>query len=300
MSAVVLFGVVTLIFVMVRFIPGDPLALMMDTDASPEQIALAQARYGLDQPILVQYGAFLTDVVQLEFGESLRFRRPALLLITERLGATVRLASAAMVIAISVSIPLGVFAARRAGSRIDTFVSSSSLVGQALPPFWVGIMLLLIFARTLGWLPSVGYQGWRHLILPAITLALPLMAILVRLVRQGVLETLKAGHVETARAKGLSERRVLYQHVLRNTLIPVITVVGLQFGDVLTGAIIVETVFSWPGVGKLLVDSINARDYPLVQGVMLFVTGVYVFVNFAVDVIYGYLDPRARVEERAA
>lgn len=298
LSLLVMFGVVTIVFAVIRLVPGDPLALMMDTDASPETIAAAQARYGLDQPILSQYLTYLSGVVQFDFGESIRFKQPAFDLVLERLGATVRLGLTAILLAVAISIPLGMSAARRAGTAWDTVVSRGSLLGQSLPPFWVAIMLLLIFARTLGWLPSVGSEGAANLILPAITLALPLVAILVRLVRQGVLEVLGSGYVETARAKGLRERTVMGKHVLKNTLIPVITVIGLQVGDVLTGAVIVETVFSWPGIGKLMVDSINARDYPLVQAIMLFISGVFVLVNFVVDIVYGYLDPRVRVEER--
>jgi len=241
---------------------------------------------------------WVPQLLTLDFGTSLVSRRPVIELVLQRIPNTALLAFSAISVAVAIGIPIGILAGKRPGSLIDRFVSVVSLVGQSVPPFWVGIMLLLVFARNLHWAPSMGSGSLAHLILPSVTLALPLIAILVRMVRQGILEVMGSHYVEAARGKGLSEQVVMYRHVLKNTMIPVVTVVGLQFGDLLTGAVLVETIYSWPGVGNLLISSIYRRDYPVIQAVMLLAAAIFVVVNFIVDLVYGYLDPRVRLEEK--
>jgi peptide/nickel transport system permease protein len=294
-SVFVLWGALTIIFLAIRVAPGDPAQLMLGTDATAQDVAALRERLGLDRPILVQYGTYLVQAARLEFGNSLRLDVPAVQAIGERVGVTIRLALAGLLLAIIVSFPLGIAAAMRPRSIVDTIVSFVSLFGQSIPNFWLGIMFILLFARTLRLLPSGGAETWQHLILPAVTLALPLIGILTRLVRSGMLEILHEDYVRTAYAKGLAPRAVLIRHALLNMLIPVITVIGLQLGHLLGGAVIVETVFSWPGVGRLLVDAIGNRDYPLVQAAILFITLGFVLINFLVDLSYGYLDPRVRL-----
>jgi peptide/nickel transport system permease protein len=294
-SVFVLWGALTIIFLAIRVAPGDPAQLMLGTDATAQDVAALRERLGLDRPILVQYGAYLVQAARLEFGNSLRLDVPAVQAIGERLGVTVRLALAGLLLAVATSFPLGIAAAMRPRSIVDTIVSFVSLFGQSIPNFWLGIMFILLFARTLRLLPSGGAETWQHLILPAVTLALPLIGILTRLVRSGMLDILHEDYVRTAYAKGLAPRAVLIRHALLNMLIPVVTVIGLQLGNLLGGAVIVETVFSWPGVGRLLVDAIGNRDYPLVQAAILFITTGFVMINFLVDLSYGYLDPRVRL-----
>ncbi|MCB1512993.1 MAG: ABC transporter permease, partial [Hyphomicrobiaceae bacterium] len=210
--------------------------------------------------------------------------------------ATAKLAATAMVLALVVSFPLGILAALRPRSLLDRFVSVISLVGQSVPSFWLGIMLILVFARQLRWLPSSGSSTWEHMILPSITLAMPLIGILTRLVRSGLMDVLYEDYIRTARAKGLSNRTVLQRHAMRNMLIPVVTVIGLQLGNLLGGAVITETVFAWPGIGRLLVDAIFQRDYPLVQASILFITASFIFINLLVDISYVYIDPRIKLK----
>lgn len=293
----VLWGAVTVIFLVIRLIPGDPVTVMLGPTATVEQVAAAKQRYGLDEPFLTQYIVYLQNVARLDFGVSLRLGRTASGLVASRLPATARLAATSMAIALVVSFPLGIAAALRPRSIWDRIVSTASLVGQSAPTFWVGIMLILLFARRLQLLPSAGDDTWRHLIMPSVTLALPFISLLVRLIRSGLLEVLHEGYVQTARAKGLRESTVLIHHAVRNMLIPVVTVAGLQFGALLGGTVIVETVFAWPGVGRLLVNAIYNRDYAVVQAAIAVIAGIFVLINLAVDVLYGYLDPRVRVGE---
>lgn len=297
-SLLVILGAVTIIFIMVRVVPGDPAALMLGITATPQRIAALHAEMGLDDPIIVQYLHYLRDVLTLDFGQSFRLTGPAMGHVLAFLPATAILAFWAMAITLAVSFPLGIAAARRPRGRLDGLISGSSLVGQALPQFWVGIMLILIFAQYLGVLPSGGPGGPAHIVLPAIALALPFIGWVTRLVRSGLIEEQQAEYVQTARAKGLSERVIFYIHVLKNALVPVVTVVGLLLGEFVGSAVIVEVVFSWPGVGRLLVDSITHRDYAVVQAAVAVITAVYVFANLAVDLLYGYLDPRIRTQER--
>jgi peptide/nickel transport system permease protein len=295
-SAFVLWGALTVVFLAVRAVPGDPAQMMMGTDASAAEVDALRERLGLNRPLIVQYGAYMLQTVRLDLGESLRMAQPVVALVAERLPATGRLALTAIVIAVAISFPLGIAAALRPGGLLDGGVSVVSLLGQSVPGFWLGIMFILIFARSLRLLPSAGDETWAHLILPSITVALPLIGVLTRLVRSGLLDVLDEDYIRTARAKGLTPPSVIWRHAIRNMMIPVITVVGLQVGHLLGGAVITETVFAWPGVGLLLVDAITNRDYPLVQAAILFITAIFVTINFLVDLSYGVLDPRIRLQ----
>lgn len=293
-SIFVLWGALTVVFVVVRLVPGDPAQMMLGTQGTQQEVSALRRQMGLDQPLPAQYLRFVAQAIRLDFGMSLRLEVPAVGAVTARLPATSLLAVTAMTLAIALSLPLGMAAAIYQRSLLDRFVSALSLIGQAAPSFWLGIMFILIFARRLQWLPSAGIGGWRHLVLPAVTLGLPLVGILTRLIRSGLLEVLNDDYVRTAHAKGLAPRVVIFRHALRNALIPVVTVAGLQFGSLLAGAVIVETVFAWPGAGRLLVDAISNRDYPIVQAAILFITAGFVLLNLLVDLSYGLLDPRIR------
>jgi ABC-type dipeptide/oligopeptide/nickel transport system permease component len=294
-SLFVLWGALTIVFAAIRLAPGDPAQLILGPDATADQLTALREKLGLNRPILVQYTQYLGQAVRLDFGASIRLDIPAAQAIEERLGETVRLALTAMLLGIGISFPLGIVAALSPRSAIDGIVSVASLLGQSVPSFWLGIMLILLFARTLRLLPSAGDDSWDSLIMPAITLALPLIGILTRLIRGGMLDVLDEDYIRTAQSKGLSPRAVIARHALVNMLIPVITVIGLQAGQLLGGAVIVETVFAWPGVGRLLVDAISNRDYPLVQAAVIFITLGFVIINFIVDLSYGWLDPRVRL-----
>jgi peptide/nickel transport system permease protein len=295
LSILVLWGAVTVVFVAIRLAPGDPAQMMLGPSATAQEVAALRTRLGLDQPAPVQYARYLVQVARLDLGESLRLNQPALAAILERVPQTARLSGLAMLVAILLSFPMGIASAIRAGTVIDRLISILSLLGQSVPNFWLGIMLILVFARGLQLLPSGGADTWQHLVLPTITLALPLVGILTRLIRSGLLDVLLDDYIRTARAKGLTSRTVMVRHALLNMLIPVITVIGLQLGTLLGGAVIVESVFAWPGVGRLLVDGIGNRDYPLVQAAILVITTAFVVINLLVDVSYGYLDPRIRL-----
>ncbi len=294
-SVFVLWGALTIIFIAVRIVPGDPASLMVGTSGTAEDVAALNRQLGLDEALPVQYARYLQDASRLDFGESLWLNRPVGEAVAGRIAATSRLAAVAVVLALLVSFPLGILAALKQRTPVDGAISVVSLVGQSVPSFWLGIMLILVFARQLQILPSAGSQTWKHLVLPAVTLALPLVGVLTRLVRSGLLDVMYEDYVRTARAKGLRPNVVLSRHALRNMLIPVITVVGLQVGNLLGGAVIVETVFGWPGIGRLLVDAIAQRDYPLIQATILLITAAFIVINLLVDLSYGYLDPRIRL-----
>ncbi|MGM8366371.1 ABC transporter permease [Virgibacillus sp. W0181] len=296
-SLFVIWGAVTIIFFVIRVVPGDPAAVMLGSSATEEQVLELRENLGLNDPLLIQYGKYLFDIGQLNFGESFKLGGPALEHVFYRLPFTITLAVSAIIVAVVISFPLGIWAARKANTIIDWLISTTSLLGQSLPTFWVGIMLILIFARYLGILPSAGSGSIAHLILPAFTLCLPFIGMIVRLVRNGILDELSKGYVQTARSKGLKENLVFYIHVLRNVLIPVITVMGLLLGEFIGSAIIIEVVFSWPGIGRLLVDSILYRDYSIVQASVVIIATFYVLLNLLVDILYGYIDPRIQVEE---
>lgn len=293
-SIFVLWGALTVVFVAVRLVPGDPAQMMLGSQATEEELAALTREMGLDQSIAVQYGRFMQQAAKLDFGTSHRLQVDAISAVFSRIPATSLLAVTAMTLAILISLPLGMAAALRQRSFIDRGVSVLSLLGQSVPGFWLGIMFILVFARGLQWLPSSGIGGVRHLVLPAVTLALPLVGILTRLVRSGLLEVLNEDYVRTAYAKGLAPRIVILRHALRNALIPVITVAALQFGSLLAGTVIIETVFAWPGAGRLLVDAISNRDYAIVQAAILMITAGFIILNLLVDVSYAYLDPRIR------
>lgn len=294
-AAFVVWGAVSVIFVIVRIIPGDPASMMLGPSATAEQVAALRERLGLDEPLVVQYLGYLGSALVLDFGESVRLGIPAAESVLRRVPATASLAFVAMGIALLVSFPLGIRAARRPGSVGDRAIRLGSLVGQNLPTFWVGIVLLIVFARWARLLPSAGDDGPANYVLPAIVLALPLMGTLIRLVRGGLLDVLAEPYVQTARAKGLRGGTVLYRHAVPNMLIPVVTVVGLMLGDLLAGLVLVEVVFSWPGLGRLLVDAIDNRDYPVIQACVAFIAIVYAVSNLLVDATYGVIDPRVRV-----
>ena len=294
-AAFVVWGAVTIIFVVMRFVPGDPASAMLGPTATEAQLVAARARLGLDRPVLVQYLRYVEHAAQLDFGDSYRLGGPAMIRVADRLPATLLLALASTLFAVGVGFPAGVLAARRHGSWFDRTASRASLVGQALPTFWTGIMLILVFAKTLRLLPSAGATSWRHLLLPAVALGLPFLSIVLRLTRSGLLDVMNENYVQVARAKGITEARVVYRHAVRNMLLPVVTVVGLQLGTLIGGAVIVETVFAWPGVGRLLIDAIQNRDYPIVQAATAMIAAVFVVTNLVVDVTYTWLDPRVRL-----
>jgi peptide/nickel transport system permease protein len=295
-SVIVIWGISLIVFFLLRLAPGDPVTMLLAETAGPEQIAEARAKWGLDRPIYVQYWVFLTKAVTGDLGNSLFFQQPALKVLMERMPATLQLSAVALFFSLSVAIPVGILSALKRDTIWDYLGTNLAMLGQAIPPYWLGIMLILLFSVNLGWFPTSGRGTVRHLVLPAITLGSVLMALVTRLVRSGMLDVLGEDYVRTARAKGLTERAVIVRHALRNILIPLVTVIGLQLGALFGGAVITESIFAWPGVGRLALQAINARDYPLVQASVLVISVVYVFLNLAVDLLYVYLDPRIRYE----
>ena len=293
-----------IVFVLIRMVPGDPIDVMYGTEGMDEtRRAVLSRDLGLDQSVVIQYGKWLWRAVRGDLGLSYRAQMPVMQLIAQRLPATALLSAAALLFSILIAIPLGVIAGVKRNSWADFGATGFAIFGISLPNFWSGIMLVLIFAVWLKWLPAIGYvspledpwQAFRHLILPAICLGWGLAGTTTRLTRSSLLEELGKDYVRTARGKGLAERTVLLGHALRNSLIPTVTMIGLQLGFLIGGAVVVETVFAWPGIGLLVVDSIFARDYPVVQGVVLVIAVLVVVVNLAVDVIYTLLDPRIRL-----
>ena len=311
-----------LVFLLIHAAPGDPASLLLSDEASPEDIAEARRRWGLDQPIYLQYGRFLANVMSGDLGISFRYADPVIELIGQRLPATVELAAASLLIAVLIGIPLGVWAGAKPNSWADNLGSMFGFFGISMPSFWLGIMLILIISGYLNWLPSSGRSTYgvaqgadsgfyiinsllagnmkatldavSHIIMPAIGLGTGMLGLVMRVTRSSVLEVMSEDYVRTARSKGLGEGAVVWQHVLRNALVPVITVVGLELGTLLSGSIIVETVFAWPGSGSLLISAIQARDYPLITGTVLTYTVAFVIINFAIDVLYAVIDPRIR------
>jgi peptide/nickel transport system permease protein len=292
----VLLGVATLVFALIHLVPGDPAQSMLGESASPDEISRLQKSLGLDKPLLTQYRAFLAGVARGNLGTSFRFGTPVTQEIRKRLPDTAILAVSAMAVAIVFAIPLGIVAAVFRGRFLDHAAMTLALAGISMPSFWLGPLLAILFAVKLGWLPVSGSGTPLHLVLPAVTLGTALSAILARMTRSSVIEELRELYVMAARARGLSQARAVLRHAFRNSLIPVVTIIGLQFGAVLTGTIITETIFGWPGVGRLLIQAINARDYPLVQGCILFISVTYVAMNLITDLTYGFLDPRIRFE----
>jgi len=291
-----LLGVTLATFLMLHLTPGDPVTIMLGEFASASDVARLRSELGLDRPIVVQYLKFLGRAVRGDLGSSIRSRRPVAEEITERLPPTLVLALAAQVLAVCAGIIAGVTAAAARRPSVDSAIVAVTLVGLSMPTFWSGLLLILLFSLTLGWLPITASGGLRALILPSVTLAAPAAAVLARVTRASVLEVLRQDYVRTARAKGVSERLVVYRHALRNALIPVLTVAALQFAGLVAGAVIVESVFSRPGLGRLAVSAILSRDFPLAQGIVLVVASMYVFLNVGVDIVYGVLDPRIRYQ----
>ncbi len=292
----VLLGVATLVFSLIHLVPGDPVQAMLGEGASPQDITELRGRLGLDRPLYAQYVSYLSGLARGDLGTSLRTSQPVTAAMAERLPATFELAFAAMTAAILFAIPLGILAAVRAGTPVDHAATTLALVGLSMPNFWLGPLLAIVFSVMLGWLPVSGRGTAAHLVLPAITLGAPLAAVLARMTRASVIEELRELYVVAARARGVSRTRAVLRHAFRNSLIPIVTVLGLQFGAVLTGAVITETIFAWPGVGRLLIQSINFRDYPLVQGCILLIAVSYVGMNLLTDLTYGFLDPRIRYD----
>ena len=288
--------VVTLVFLLIHLVPGDPVAQMLGEGASTTQVERLRHELGLDQPILAQYRSYMVGVLHGDLGVSFRNQETVAQSILGRYPATIELAVASIIFAILTSVPLGVMAAIRRGRGIDHFVGFISLLGVSLPNFALGPMLILVFSIVLGLLPVSGRDGFWHLVLPAVTLGGGAAATMTRMVRGSMLEEIRQDYVRTARAKGLGERTVLFGHAFRNGLIPVITLLGLQAGMLLTGTMITEIIFSWPGLGRLTYQAISARDYPLAQGCFLTIALTYIFVNLATDLLYSVVDPRIRYD----
>ena len=319
----VLIGMSFLVFFLMQLAPGDPVTLLLGEDAEPHEIEEVTREWGLDQPIIVQYWQFISQAVRGNFGESMRYGEPVTQLVVERLPATVELALASMLVAIIIALPIGVYSAIKHNSLWDHSGMTVALVGISVPNFWLGIMLIFFLGGQLNWLPVAGrltygvnvvpvtnlvlvdaliagdlaafWDAIKHILLPAITLGTSFAAIITRISRSSVLEVIRQDYITTARAKGLSERTVIWKHTLRNALITIITILGLQLGALLSGSVITETVFSWPGIGSLLIQSITTRDYKLAQGVIFFFALVYFFVNLLVDLLYTWVDPRIRL-----
>jgi ABC-type dipeptide/oligopeptide/nickel transport system permease component len=287
----VIIGISVISFFFIH-LSGDPVMLMLPADASHQEIEDLREQLGFNDPIYVQYLRFAWQALRGEFGQSLYYKIPAMQLIIERLPASLELAVAAMLIALVVAVPIGIISAVRRGSLLDMGSMLGALFGLSMPHFWLGILLIMIFSVKLGWLPTSGRGTLAHLIMPSVALGLSLMAMFARLTRSVMLEVLSLDYIRTARSKGLKERIVISKHAFKNALIPLVTVAGMQFGFLLGGTVIIETVFAWPGVGRLVVQAIFNRDYPLVQAVVLVLAVLFVAVNFIVDMLYMYLDPQ--------
>jgi len=294
-AAVVVLGVTCLVFLLIHLVPGDPVDVMLGETAHPVDRAALRVSLGLDQPLAVQLYRYLERLLHLDLGTSLHTRQPIAGMLAERLPATLELAAAALMLALAIALPLGVMAAIHRNKPWDTGAMGFSLLGVSIPNFWLGPMLILVFSLWLGCTPVSGREGAGSLLLPAVTLGTALAAVLARMVRSSLLEVLGEDFVRTARAKGLPERVVIWRHALGNAWLPVITLLGLQLGALLGGAVITETVFSWPGIGSLMVESIQKRDYPVVQACVLIISLAYVLVNTLTDLVYAWIDPRIRL-----
>lgn len=296
MAIPVLLGVTFIVFTIMSFTPGDPVQTMLGENYTQEAYDEITEELGLNDPFLVRYVNYVVDLVQGDMGMSYSTKRPVADEIFSRFPATVRLAGAAIFLAVVFGIPLGVISATKQYSVFDSGSMFVALVGVSMPNFWLGIMLILFFAANLGWLPSSGDKGFLSLILPAVTLSANSLATITRMTRSSMLETIRMDYIRTARAKGLRQSRVIIHHALRNAMIPVITSVGLQFGFALSGAVLVETVFSWPGIGRLLVDTIKLKDTPVVLGVVVVMAASFTVINLVIDILYACFDPRIRTQ----
>ncbi|HEV3349367.1 MAG TPA: nickel ABC transporter permease [Methylomirabilota bacterium] len=294
-AAIVLLNVSLVVFVLVRIVPGDPARLMLGMEASEEAIQAARAQFGFDRPLYIQYVQFVGGALRGDLGQSVRFRRPVGDLLRESFPATLELALAATVIALILAVPAGIYAAVHRDGVLDRLLMAGALIGQAMPIFWLGIMLITLFSVKLGWLPTSGRGSLAQLIMPSVTLSTYVMALLARLTRSNMLDVLREQYVRTARAKGLRETVIVHKHALMSAALPIVTVLGLQVGALLSGAVVTETVFNWPGIGTLALRAIQQRDYPVVQGVVLVSAALFVLINGMVDLAYRYLDPRVRL-----
>jgi len=289
-----LIGAMIVMFILIRMLPGDPARLIAGPEALEQDVERIREQLGLNKPLYIQFIDYMSSILRGDFGVSLKYGTPVIKEIMARLPYTIVLAIAAEAIAVSISLPLGVLSALNPRSRLSYMISTLSLVGASVPIFWIGLIFIYIFAVNFRLLPSSGADSPRHLILPAVTLALLLIGNLTRITRASVMDVLGSNHVITAVSKGLAPRIILIRHVLRNAFIPIITIIGIQTGALLGGAVVTETVFAWPGIGSLLVDSLFYRDYPLAQGIILFIVFVFITINILIDILYAYIDPRIR------
>ena len=296
-ATVVVLGVMCLVFVLIHLVPGDPVEVMLGESAQPADKEALREALGLNQPVHLQLLDYLTRLVRLDLGTSIYSRRPILDILLERIPATIELGIAALWVATFLALPLGILAAMHRNTLLDFGAMGFALFGVSIPNFWMGPMLILVGALWLGWFPVSGREGFMSLVLPALTLGTAMAAILSRMIRSALLEVITEEFIRTARAKGLTEWRVIVHHGLRNALLPVITLLGLQLGALLGGAVITETVFSWPGIGLLVVEAIQRRDYPVVQATVLFISLSYVLVNLLTDLLYAWIDPRVRIQK---
>jgi peptide/nickel transport system permease protein len=302
-SAVVLIGVLVVVFALVHLVPGDPVRIALCTRYSPQAYDALRSATGLDKPIVEQFFSYIGSALTGDLGVSFRNGDPVTVILLERLPATISLALAGIVIALLIALPAGIWSALREGRVSDALIRVASQFGVSVPDFWMGILLIALFATTLGWLPTSGYQplldnpgGWlRHIALPALTVGLVAGAIMTRYVRSAVLEVASMGYVRTARSKGLPPRVVTFRHTVRNALIPVLTITGIQLATILGGVIVVEVVFAWPGLGRLVYNAVAARDYPVIQGAVLLIAALFLLINLIVDVLYAVVDPRIRL-----
>ena len=294
--ALSVFVVVTFIFLLVHLVPGDPVLQMLGEGAQPADVNQLRHTLGLDQSIQIQYIHYLRDLLRADLGVSFRYREPVLRTLVKHYPATIELSLASLLLALLFSIPAGIQAAVKSNTAQDRWISFVSLLGLSIPNFALGPLLILFFSIQLMWFPVSGTGGWKYLVLPAVTLGLGLAAATTRMVRSAMLEELHQDYLRTARAKGLPRRAIFYKHALKNSLIPIVTVVGLQFGNLLAGTFVTESIFSWPGVGRLTLQAIQFRDYPLIQGCILAIALTYIVVNFLTDVAYIFIDPRIRLQ----
>jgi ABC-type dipeptide/oligopeptide/nickel transport system permease component len=293
-QAIICLFVITIIVFFLVYISGDPAKLLLPPDATPQEYLEIRTRLGLDRPLYIQYWSYISGIMHGDFGTSIRFQMPTLSVFLDRFPATLQLALASMVLAILIGIPAGILSAVKVGSWFDKFGKIFALLGQATPGFWLGLMLMLLFSVNLGWLPTSGMGSLKHLILPAFSLGYIFAAALMRLTRSGMLDVLDSEYIKLARIKGLSETSIILKHAFKNAMIPVMTMAALNFIILLNGTVIIETIFAWPGVGRLVVDSIFARDFPMIQTCILIASSLFIFTNLFVDILYGYIDPRIR------
>lgn len=294
----VILGVTFLVFTIMYFTPGDPAKLILGESAQPAQVEALREEMGLNDPFIVQYVRFITKALTGDFGRSYSTNRPVFDEVFSRFPATLKLTAAAMLIAIAIGIPVGIISATKQYSALDSISMIGALIGVSMPVFWLGLMLILVFSVNLRLLPSSGSETIKHLILPAFSLGVGSAAIITRMTRSSMLEVIRQDYIRTARSKGVAEKKVVNKHALKNALIPVVTVVGLQFGGLLGGAVLTESVFSWPGVGRLMVDAIRQKDSPMVLASVVFISVTFSFVNLLVDLLYAFIDPRIKSQYR--